>query len=110
PNHFVMNVTPDQVEPLSALLAEVTDRRGTLYPMVRGRIVAINGTDAATWEEHRGRLDEDGGGSRLSGERNLTWMSDLPPDNRIVAGRWWDAAAGSERALVSLEQEYAEER
>lgn len=110
PNHFVMNVTPEQVAPLSALLDEVTDRRGTLYPMVRGRIVSVNGTDALSWEERYTRADPDGDGPHLSGERNLTWMGELPPDNRIVDGRWWDSAADAERALVSLEDEYAEAR
>jgi putative ABC transport system permease protein len=120
PNHFVLNVTPDQVDELSALLAEVTDSRGELYPMVRGRIVEANGVEARVWEQQHGHGGDDGDGPRLSSERNLTWMADLPPDNRVVRGDWWaaggeDAPAGGDgmsaaRALVSLEDDYAEER
>jgi putative ABC transport system permease protein len=84
---------------------------------------------AEAWEA-RYRGDEEDGDARLSSERNLTWMADLPPDNRVVSGSWWEArdvppsgvegaAAGigvsgegvsASRALVSLEDEYAEER
>jgi putative ABC transport system permease protein len=107
PNHFVMNVMPDQVEALAELLDEVSERRGELYPMVRGRIVEANGMAAEDWEEaHRTAEGDDG--PRLSSERNLTWMAELPPDNRVVSGRWW--AAGDRRALVSLEDDYAAER
>jgi len=46
PNHFLINVTPEQVDELSAMLGEVTERVGELYPMVRGRVTAVNGVDA----------------------------------------------------------------
>lgn len=111
PNHFVMNVTPDQVEELSAMLAEVSDNRGELYPLVRGRIIEANGIDAQTWEERYARdEDGDGDGPRLSSERNLTWMAELPPDNRVVSGNWWEEPESADRALVSLEDDYAEHR
>lgn len=105
PNHFLLNVTPDQVDELSTMLGEVTERQGDMYPMVRGRIIAVNEVDAATWEERHGEEDE---GPSLRSERNLTWMSELPPDNRVVAGDWW--APDEPRPLVSLEDDYAEER
>ena len=109
PNHFLINVTPDQVEAVEALLGEVTQRMGELYPMVRGRILAVNGVDADTLEsQRRGRGVDDGDGPRLSSERNLTWMDALPPDNRLVAGAWW--AEDDPGTWVSLEAEYAEER
>ncbi len=111
PNHFVMNVTPDQVEELSAMLAEVSDSRGELYPLVRGRIIEANGIDAQTWEERYAREEDgEGDGPRLSSERNLTWMAELPSDNRVVSGSWWEEPESAERALVSLEDDYAEDR
>ncbi|MFX3657684.1 MAG: ABC transporter permease [bacterium] len=107
PNHFLMNVTPDQVDELSAMLDEASSRRGELYPMIRGRVVDVNGTDARDWEEqHRTSAGDDGDGPRLRSERNLTWMTEAPPDNRVVRGDWWAPEDG--RALVSLELEYAE--
>jgi putative ABC transport system permease protein len=106
PNHFLMNVTPDQVDEVSAMLDEVSSSRGELYPMVRGRVVSVNDIDARDWEARQTPAESDGPG--LRSERNLTWMAQLPPDNRVVAGRWW--APGDERALVSLEADYARDR
>ncbi len=109
PNYFVLNVTPDQVQPLSQMLAQVTTTRRTLYPLVRGRIVAVDGVDADIWQRRHGHA---GGEPALSSERNLTWMAELPPDNRVVQGRWWGAAGGAspDAPLVSLEARYAHER
>ncbi|MEZ5557240.1 MAG: FtsX-like permease family protein [Pseudomonadales bacterium] len=106
PNHFVLNVTPEQVAPVSELLAEATAGRGELFPMIRGRIVAANGVDADTWAAEHAARDGEGDGPRLSSERNLTWAAQIPDDNRVVRGAWW--SADDPRPLVSLEQDYAD--
>ena len=103
PNHFLMNVAHDEAAPVQALLREHTDYDGRLFPMIRGRIVAVNGEDADAWEaEHRRGMEE-----RLRSERNLTWADELPGGNELAAGAWWPADSGE--ALVSLEDEYAEQ-
>ena len=105
PNHFLMNVTPDQLTPVNALLDGNTERQGPLYPMIRGRVVAVNGEDAQGWQDrHR---PADAPGPRLSSERNLTWTGALPEGNEVVEGAWWSEQ--DQRALVSLEDEYARE-
>ncbi len=104
PNHFLMNVTPAQVQPVSQLLQAHTSRQGVLTPMLRGRVVAVNGEAAADREARQGRQ---GDGPRLGSERNLTWTADLPSGNDLTAGVWW--GADETRPLVSLEAEYAEE-
>jgi putative ABC transport system permease protein len=104
PNHFILNIVPDQVAELSAMLDGATQRRGGLYPMIRGRVVAVNGIDAQTWEQEHRPMDAPGPG--LRSERNLTWASELAEDNAVVAGRWWEPDEA--RALVSLEDDYAE--
>ncbi len=48
PNHFLMNVAPDQVEPLQRMVRGHVDRMGELYPMTRGRVVAVNGIATQT--------------------------------------------------------------
>ena len=102
-NHFVLNIVPDEVEQLEAMLAGSTQNQGGLYPMIRGRVVQANGIDAETWEaEHR---PSDAPGPRLQSERNLTWASEMPADNSIVEGQWW--APHEQGALVSLEEDYA---
>ncbi len=129
PNHFVMNVTPDQLAAVESMLSALANgadgadaadaadaadgadgagaRHEPLYPMIRGRIVEVNGIDAGDWEEQRRGNGFDRSGPGLRSERNLTWAAALPASNEIVAGSWWTAT--EEAALVSLEDEYARE-
>jgi putative ABC transport system permease protein len=105
PNHFLLNVTPEQVDELGTMLAEVTDSQGGLYPMIRGRVLEVGGVAADDWQARRRPIDDEGDGPSLRAERNLTWMAELPADNRVVRGRWW--MPDDPRALVSLEVDYA---
>jgi len=91
PNHFLVNIAPSQVEALEQFLAARGITHAGLYPMVPGRIAAVNGAPP--------RL-EDGEELNLDREFNLTWSDTLPTENRIAAGRWWGAPAGDE---VSVE-------
>ena len=105
PNHFALNISPGDVDEIGALLAANSREQGGLFPMIRGRITAVNGIDAKVWEaEHRSELED---GPRLSSGRNLTWAADMPDDNTLVAGNWW--SGDDERAMVSLEDDYAED-
>lgn len=103
PNHFALNIAPHDVDEIGALLAENSREQGGLFPMIRGRITAVNGIDAKDWEaEHRSEMED---GPRLSSGRNLTWAADMPEDNTLVAGDWW--TADDTRPMVSLEDDYA---
>jgi len=105
PNHFAMNITPDDVAEIGLMLDANAREQGGLYPMIRGRTVAVNGIDAKDWEEqHRPQRGE---GPRLSSSRNLTWASEMPGENKLVAGDWWQP--GDTRSMVSLEDDYAED-
>jgi len=102
PNHFVVNVLTDQVDGVRAALQSATGSVTTLYPMIRGRLVEVNGTrlDTAQYADARAR--------RLAErEFNLSWASELPKTNRIVAGKWFDGATGP-AAGISMEQGIAE--
>jgi len=99
PNRFLIGVQPMQVEPLKAFFAERKVPLPDLYPMVRGRVVALNGapvSEADYAEERAKRLVER--------EFNLSYMKDLPGHNRIVAGRWFDPLSRE----ISVEQGIAE--
>jgi putative ABC transport system permease protein len=68
-----------------------------LYPMVRGRLMAIGeravaGTDYT--EERARRLAER--------EFNLTWGDTVRPDNKVVAGRFWQP--GTKESEFSVEE------
>jgi putative ABC transport system permease protein len=98
PNHFVINVLPDQVDGVRAALKALGGKDTVLYPMVRGRLVGVNGTplDAARLDDPRAR--------RLAErEFNLSWAAELPTTNHVVAGAFWDAGAGPDAGL-SMEE------
>jgi len=102
PNHFIINVLPDQVDGVRAALKSATGSDTVLYPMIRGRLVEINGKrlDTAQYEDTRAR--------RLAErEFNLSWASELPKTNRIAAGKWFAGATGAE-AGISMEEGIAE--
>jgi putative ABC transport system permease protein len=71
-------------------------------PMLRGRIVAANGTKAEDLKPAPG--------SRwvLQGDRGITFSSTVPAGSRIVAGDWWGPEY-SGPPLVSLESKTAED-
>jgi len=98
PNHFLINVAPAQVESIDSLLAGAGIDSEPLYPMVRGRVEAVNGVILP------GPGDSEDGPEQQ--EANFTWSDALPPDNELVAGRWWEP--GTDEALVSVEQGFAE--
>ncbi|OZG72087.1 ABC transporter permease [Hahella sp. CCB-MM4] len=107
PNHFLVNIAPYEVEAIGSLLKSGGVESAPLYPMVRGRLTEINDVPvkkAVSKEEEIGALNR---------ELNLTWMDNLPADNRILEGRWWneeDAGESGSAALpgVSVESRLAE--
>jgi putative ABC transport system permease protein len=99
PNRFLVGVQPDQLEEVRAFFDSKGIAVPELYPMVRGRLVAVNGrqvTEADYEEERAKRLVER--------EFNLSYMTELPSHNQLTAGRWLDAR-GRE---LSVEQGIAE--
>jgi putative ABC transport system permease protein len=102
PNRFLINIQPDQLQALGAFF----DRHGLtpprLYPMIRGRLIAINGAPVSGDDYEDGRARH-----LVEREFNLSWAAQPQDDNRIVAGRWWgDADHG--RRLFSVEEGIAE--
>ncbi|WP_111413920.1 ABC transporter permease [Billgrantia lactosivorans] len=91
PNYFAINIQPGEREAFVEALEANADDRTALYPMVRGRLTAINGEEARDAVP----VDSRGDGS-LRRELNLTWQADLPEGNRVVAGRWFDELAATE--------------
>ncbi len=88
PDRFVINVQPEQAEPFRARLAATGVARFDWFPMIRGRLVAING-NTVTPESFGG-----GRASRLvDREFNLSYSDRLPAHNLVVGGRWVDGEA-----------------
>jgi putative ABC transport system permease protein len=84
PNHFAFNILPQDVAAMQGFFAANRIPASDLYPMVRGRLIEINGTTvtrAVTKEEDSGAIRR---------ELNLTWTDTVPSDNRLVRGAWWN--------------------
>ena len=83
PNRFVINIQPEQGEAFRQALTAAGITRYDWYPMIRGRLVSINGRPVAPdsfSDERAKRLVER--------EFNLSHDAQLPGHNRISAGRW----------------------
>ena len=89
PNRFVINIQPEQAGAIERRLAEAKIPDATLYPMVRGRLIARNGSAIGPEDfasERAQRL--------VDREFNLSYTKEAPGHNRITAGRWFaDGAA-----------------
>ncbi len=98
PNRFVINVQPDQGEAFQAALRQAGIRRFDWYPVVRARLVAVNGHPVfgRDYANRRARrlVDRD---------FNLSSSPVLPPGNRVVAGSW-SASAGAQAQGLSLDE------
>lgn len=103
PNHFIMNIAPDETDAVSDLLDNHSTFDGALFPMIRGRVTTVNDMPAREWSEQNAMYQ--GGGPRLQSERNLTFTGELPENNNVVSGEWW--VDNADELLVSLEDEYA---
>ncbi len=100
PNRFAINIQPDQ----RAAIADFFTQRGLpapfLEPMVRGRLVQINGR--AVGPEN---FDDDRARRLVDREFNLSWATRLPLGNTVVGGRWHGTTTAAE---FSVEQGLAE--
>jgi len=99
PNHFLINIAPDAVEEVEAFWEDRGTPLENLYPMVRGRMTELNGQPVKEAVSKDERINA------LNRELNLTWMEQLPEDNEIVRGRWFDA---NDTEGVSVEADLAE--
>ena len=99
PNHFLLNLAPEERPVLEQFFAQRGVATETLYPMTRGRIFSVNAETLPEWEEVEG---DDAPRQR---EANFTWSDELPTGNVLVAGDWWEPADTT--SWVSLEEDFA---
>ncbi len=102
PNHFVFNVFTEQKPQISALFADAGVAFRPFFPMVRGRLTAINSDDIET------RIEQKSNDVNYERELFLTWTRQLSSDNKLVAGQWWSEDEAAQTLQVSLEKSFAE--
>jgi len=97
PNRFVVNIQPEQLQPLAQFLVQNRVAAPSTFPMVRARLTAINGraVSAADFTDERARR-------QIDREFNLSFMQTIPPGNQVTGGHWF-SADDLARGSVSVE-------
>ncbi|HVS26080.1 MAG TPA: FtsX-like permease family protein [Burkholderiales bacterium] len=102
PNRFLVNIQPDQLPSLKEFFASHRFDVPRFFPMVRGRLTAINNQRVSSSDypdERAKRL--------IEREFNLSWAARMQEDNQIVEGAWW-AEKEHSQSQFSVEQGLAE--
>ncbi|WP_120971311.1 FtsX-like permease family protein [Comamonas sp. lk] len=94
PNRFVINVQPEQAKDFKAALAAAGVKSYDWFPMIRGRLIAVNGKEVSPED-----FSEDRAKRLVDREFNLSTTPAQPEHNQIVAGRW----TPGEQGTVSVE-------
>ena len=102
PNRFIINVQDDQVDAVRAHIAAAGVAEPELYPMVRARLVGMNGkpVSGADFEARGGRAKR-----MAEREFNLSMADALRDDNEVTAGAFWTGAPASPE--LSVEEDFA---
>jgi putative ABC transport system permease protein len=102
PNRFLVNIQPDQKEAIAEFFTAEGRPAPVLFPMVRGRLTAINdrAVNSASFTEERAKR-------LVDREFNLSWAARPQVDNVILSGQWWNPDAPAPLQF-SVEQGIAE--
>jgi putative ABC transport system permease protein len=87
PNRFLVQIQPEQLPLVAQFLLQQGMATPKFFPMVRGRLIEINGRPIRpeTMSDDRARR-------LVEREFNLSWSSDLGSGNTLLSGRWFSAA------------------
>lgn len=87
PNRFLINIQESELQPLATFFQAQGLREPAFYPMVRARLVAVNGdpVDPDAYQDPRARR-------LIQREFNLSWAAKPGEANRVTAGQWWGPA------------------
>ena len=83
PNRFVINIQPEQSTAFEQQLREAGVQGYDWYPMIRGRLVGINGQAIRP-----GLFGSDRAQRLVEREFNLSHTAQLPGHNQVSSGRW----------------------
>ena len=95
PNRFVINVQPEQGDAFKKALRDGGVTKFDWYPMIRGRLVAVNGK-AITPDD----FEDDRAKRLVDREFNLSNNTEQPAHNQTVEGKW----TPGEKDAVSVEE------
>ena len=99
PDYFVLDINKDEYPAFTqAVTSQVPGTRLDSAPMLRGRLLKLNGVPSgkikappeAQWV--------------LSGDRGLTYAEAVPDGSKVIEGEWWEPGYAGE-PLVSFEED-----
>lgn len=101
PNRFVINIQPTQINDVNQFFTQQKVKSGTIFPMVRARLISANGQEVSgkQWESERAK-------HLAEREFNLSWAAQMQSDNKLLSGRWWTPQEYG-KPYLSLEQDLA---
>lgn len=104
PNHFLINIQPAELDAVDSFLKQRQLEKFQLFPMIRGRLRAINGKQINADDFANNQAKD-----TLKRELNLTATRNLPFENTVVAGSWFEsnASESDDDEGISLESEIA---
>jgi putative ABC transport system permease protein len=85
PNYFALNLFDSDLERYREFLVREGISDNPYYPIVRGRLTSVNGQDVFQIVEKGSRAE-----ASINRELSLTWSPQLPYDNQIISGKWWN--------------------
>jgi putative ABC transport system permease protein len=103
PNYFAFNIAQQDLPAIKYFFVQQHLVIDGIYPMVRGRLVLLNGKPILSAVPEKQRQN-----NALHRELNLSWMWNFPADNKIVRGLGWSSAQKGQ-PLVSIENKLAED-
>lgn len=101
PSLFMIDIQPQQKDELETLLKSQAGENAQvmLYPMIRGRITALNGNPVKPED-----VDDDVRWA-VRGDRGLSYGATLPPNAVLSEGEWWPQDYCGE-PLVSVDKRF----
>lgn len=105
-NRFLVNISGQQIDRVNEFLSDNSIVSSGLYPVVRGRLTAINDERVARRVSKEEDEEADNGRRGVGRELNLTWRASLPSENEVIDGSWWSEQ--NQKPQVSIEQGVAE--
>ena len=82
PNAFALNIAPYEKDAYLKVLDDAGILRSEDYPIIRGRVVNINGVDA------KSKAKGEEGSDALRREINFTFATGIPEHNEVLSGEW----------------------
>ena len=95
PNRFIINVQPEQGEAFKKALTDGGVTKFDWYPMIRGRLVAVNDKPITPDD-----FTDDRAKRLVDREFNLSNAAQQPAHNKTVAGQW----ISEEKGAISVEE------